>query len=214
MGRGLIYGLGGLAGLLAAMSKLYSRGASSVAINPADWSGWVWPVPVWDGRVPSVSDGFYAKETPTHRKHPGVDVTFRKLPTDPKERILYDATPNYISPAGTPILAPGPGKIWAAKHTERGLSIQIDHGRVGSAGGVNSYLQHLATFVKPWQKGDIVNAGDVLGTMGYDPSKYDGQHFRHLHFELWFPVQNLARDPVPYMRHWRKITLPTSLPVV
>lgn len=180
-------------------------------IEPSDWSGWVWPVPIWDGRTPTISDGFSALASMGRRQHLGVDVTFRKKPGDPTGRVLNDATEQFISPRTTPIIAPGPGKIWAVKQTERGISVQIDHGRVGTAGGVNSFSQHLAVLSRAWKKGDIVHAGDVLGIMGFDPSRYDGEHFRHLHFELWFPVRNLARDPTPYMRHWRKVSLPTTV---
>lgn len=179
-----------------------------MAINPSDWSGWVWPVPIWQGRVPTISDGFSSVETADHRQHLGVDVTFKKLPGDPSGVIQHDATAGFISPLGTPIIAAGPGKIWSAKETELGHSIQIDHGKVGSAGGVNTFYQHLDSFSRNWQKGDIVHAGDLLGTMGYPP---EGYHFRHLHFELWFPVRKFARDPAPYMRHWRKISMPAAV---
>lgn len=174
-------------------------------VNPNDWNGWVWPVPRWLGRLPTISDHFSAVATRGHRQHLGADITFRKVPGDPIGKIPHDATPQFISPLGTPIVAAGPGKIWTIKQTELGLSVQIDHGNVGSAGGVNSFYQHLDSFSRPWRKGDSVYAGDQLGTMGYSPSDPEG--FRHLHFELWFPTRKAVRDPAPYMRNWRKITL-------
>lgn len=197
----------GVAGLLAIISR-GARKTVAITVNPSDWTGWVWPVPVWHGRVPVASDKFDPDDERDdgHRQHFGVDLTFQKRAGDPQGVVLHDATKAFISPAGTPILAAGPGRIWSAKRTGLGLSIQIDHGNVGSAGGVNSFYQHLDSFARPWKKGDEVKAGEILGTMGYPPAGY---HFRHLHFELWFPVRTYARDPLPYMKYWQKVSLPS-----
>lgn len=178
-------------------------------VVPADWLGWVWPVPVRDGRIPTISDGFSAVKTSNHRAHPGVDITYRKLPTDPPGKVKYDATTHFISPKGTPVLAAGPGRVWSAGVDDFGHWVLIDHGIVGQAGGVTTRYAHLEKFAKPWKKGDIVQAGTELGLMGYSP-KNDSEQFRHLHFELKFPRKGVHplmwnHNPVPYMRYWRKI---------
>lgn len=191
--------LGGLGAMAALVGK---------ARQITTWKGWVWPVPVWNGRIPIITDKFQAVETADHRQHLGADIAFKKLPTDPKEVIQHDATAGFIAPRGTPILAAGPGRIWSTGVSDAmGRFVQIDHGAVEGE-GVNSFYQHLESFAKDWQKGDEVRAGDLLGYMGYPPQGY---HFRHLHFELWFPTRKRARDPAPYMRHWNKITLPMGV---
>lgn len=188
--------------------------------NPSDWTGWVWPVPYYQGREPVISQGFREGErhsedgTLNKGAHMGVDIMFRRVATDPTtppnevSNIPGGKNLGYIAPAGTPVVAAGPGMIWRAGDSARGKWIQIDHGQVGKAGGINTYYQHLETFAKPWKKGDQVAAGELLGLMGGDPST--SRKLRHLHFELWKPVAGTngdtwPKDPAPIMRHWQKL---------
>lgn len=185
--------------------------------DASHWNGWVWPVPIWNGRVPVISDGFQKVATPTHRKHLGVDVVFRKLSSDP-------AGLPFSSPAFTsqdpppPILAAFDGTIWEAGMSPRGFQILIDHGSVPNLGGVTTWYQHLSYLERTWKKGDKVKAGDVLGTMGHDIST-DAYKLNHLHFQLAFPrsgtpSEDWIVDPSVYMSHWQKLPKPPQhLPV-
>lgn len=184
--------------------------------NPNDWKGWVWPVPVNGNRIPIVSHGFEGGNpinpdgTLNYSTHLGLDVMYPRLdgdPIGPADTVAKSG--KFISPIGTQIIAAGPGTIWNAGLTPLGHFIQIDHGNVGTAGGTNTFYQHLDSFNRDWKKGDRVQAGDVLGTMGGDPSNIP--HLRHLHFELWFPRAGMDTnswriDPAPYMRFWNKTT--------
>ncbi len=205
---GWILGFGGL-GLLVLGRKGFMNNNFPPVPKASDWVGWVWPVPIWQGRVPVTSQEY--KPGPREQKgvHLGNDIMFPKRAGDPPGRVRHDASPGHIAPEGTPIIAAGPGRIWGTYNTSYGLSILIDHGAVGDAGGVTTFYQHLASFAKPWRKGDEVRAGDLLGTMGFDPT-HDSQQLRHLHFELNFPRATVPhgqwpQDPAPYMRFWRKI---------
>jgi len=181
-------------------------------VNPVDFLGWVWPVPIWDGRIPRVSDGWGSKREGGARNHKGVDIMFPKRAGDPAGKVPGLASKSFIVPLGTPVIAAGPGKIWSTGHSERGYSVQIDHGRVGSAGGVVSFYQHLGSLARPWKRGDVVRPGDVLGFVGF--SAIDSEKLPHLHFELWFPKgpqSEWARNPGPYLAHFAKIRLQSEV---
>lgn len=175
-----------------------------------DWRGWVYPVPVWEGRVPQVTDGYSNDRVPTHRKHEGVDVMFPKKHGDPEGVVKHLASRMFIAPQGTPILAVGPGNVWSVGVDSYGHWILLDHGYVGpNAGGVTTRYAHLEGFSKDWKRGDAVKAGDILGLMGYPPGAND-QQLRHLHFEIRFPRSGVPStdwdtDPTPYMKFWDKV---------
>ncbi len=75
--------------------------------------------------------------------------------------------------------------------------------RVGirSENGNYYYYAHLASYVKEWNPGDTVLAGDVLGYMGdtgYGPEGTTGQFPVHLHLGIYVPLgadQELAVNP-------------------
>jgi len=187
---------------------------SAPPVNPSDWSGWVWPVPVTNGRTPTITDGFSATKTKDHRKHLGVDIMFPKRAGDPKGKVKHSASFGFIAPQGTYVIAAGPGKVWSAGVDSYGHWVRLDHGSIGGFGVTTRYA-HLESFDKPWKKGDKVAAGDILGPMGFSPAN-DSEQLRHLHFELSFPAGNVEpglwpADPAPYMRHWRKIPLQEAL---
>lgn len=186
-----------------------SLGAAEGSIT--SWDGWVWPVPIWEDRIPLVTQEWKPGSDPTpgeasgeFANHLGVDIMFSKLPTDPAGAVLHDAIGPYIAPEGTPIIAAGPGTIWGSGETPiYGKWIQIDHPQ-----GVETFYQHLSSFDRPWQKGDKVEAGTILGKMGYAPGDPEG--LRHLHFELWWPVagtdaNSWRRNPAPYLAQWPKV---------
>lgn len=182
-------------------------------VNPDDWKGWCWPVPLFtvDGREPVVSSGFGSPRG--HGRHAGGDIMYRRKKGEEwpyEDGKMHSRNPNYhfFMPAGQIAIAAGPGKIWRAARGPGGLHIIIDHGNVGTVGGVTTYYQHLVNYVTDWKKGDVVASGTLLGEIGDNPSK-DGDP-RHLHFEIRFPVK--ARDPEPYLAHWPKIPLGAQPP--
>jgi murein DD-endopeptidase MepM/ murein hydrolase activator NlpD len=91
---------------------------------------------------------------------------------------------DFLSPAGTPVLAPGGGRIALAKDLYfSGNSVVIDHGL-----GLFSMVAHLSAI--GIKTGDIVAAGDVVGKVGAT-GRVTGPH---LH---WTVLLNSARvDPL------------------
>lgn len=179
------------------------------------WREWVWPAPVWRNRRPYVTDGYYPEEVKpdtragieAHRKHLGVDIMYPKKSGDPG---FPRSTERSSVPIGVPALAAYKGKIWSARKGERGHNVTIDHGDVPNIGGVITFYQHLASFDKPWKKGDIVETGEILGPIGGDlPPNYQ---LAHLHFELRFPRVGTHPDtwyanPLLYMPYWRQVRM-------
>ncbi len=172
--------------------------------DPRAWPGWLWPMPALGGRAPVISDGFSAAATDGHRKHLGVDIMYRRLPSEPPT--LPQGSKHFYVPVNTPVLAAFSGKVWKADLSPKGHQIQIDHGSVSGIGPLNTYYQHLSSFARTWRRGDIVKAGDVLGIVGGSPIGYP---LWHLHFELWVPaagkpVSEWAIDPAPAMAKWQR----------
>lgn len=201
-------------GLGALATLAFTRGEKTMAFPTAraiDWQGWNWPVPIWNGRPPVISDGFKHEKTEEHRQHMGADIMFRKEAGDPG---FPFSSQHFTSQGGdTPIIAAGPGKIWDAG-PGRALQLSIDHGIVSPhVGGVVTWYQHLKSFSRKWKRGDVVRAGDFLGIMGGDvPPNY---LLYHLHFELWFPRRGIPplrwkANPITYMRFWRKVPFQPS----
>lgn len=182
-----------------------------------DWVGWQWPVTRSGGdgqvRQPVVTQEWKPGRDPTpgqasgqSTNHLGIDIMYKKLSTDPKGKVPHDASVNFIAPKCTHVLAAGPGQVWGVYPSAfYGIGVLVDHGQVGTAGGVCTFYQHLESTARPWQKGDRVEAGELLGLMGFAPGDPEG--LRHLHFELRFPVVGVPQDdwridPVPYMKTW------------
>lgn len=189
--------------------------------TPEAWAGWVWPVPVTDGRVPQISQEFKPfvggnrNATSASANHLGVDIMFPKREGDPAGPVLHDASKHFIAPEGTKVLAAFPGQVWSSGVSGYGHYVLLDHGNVPGLGPLNTFYQHLAGFSRDWKKGDLVQAGDILGDMGFPPG-LDSEHLRHLHFELRCPRQGVDPNlwpinPAPYMRFWRKVTLPEAV---
>lgn len=178
------------------------------ALANATWAGWVFPLPTLGGRVPVVSDGFSRTATSSHREHLGVDIMYRRLPTEPAE--LPRGTKLFFLPADTPVLAAFGGKVWSANVGDFGHSVTIDHGDVPGVGPCVTFYQHMSSFARAWKKGDKISAGDKLGIVGGSPTGYP---LHHLHFELWLPVRSNAVDPAPHMAKWEKRSAPGGLDV-
>ena len=171
-----------------------------MGLTDASWAGWIHPLPTLpDGRAAIISDGFSAEKTADHRQHLGVDVMYRRLPHEPAE--LPRGTKLFYMPANTPVLAAFGGRIWNASVTDYGHSITIDHGNAPDIGPAVTFYQHMASFARPWKKGDVVRAGDELGIVG---GSLTGYTLHHLHFELWLPTRDKVVDPAPYMAKWAR----------
>ncbi|WP_119072443.1 LysM peptidoglycan-binding domain-containing M23 family metallopeptidase [Aggregatilinea lenta] len=89
---------------------------------------------------------------------------------------------------GSPIVAPAAGIVMLAELlTVRGNATIIDHGW----GIYTGYWHQSEIFVKP---GDVVAAGQVIGTIG-STGRVTGPH---LHWELW--VSGVQVDPMQWVR--------------
>lgn len=152
----------------------------------ADDRNWVNPVASWQGYRPVVSDNYSAVKTPTHREHHGVDVMFRRK--SPADQPQYPAgtpagSPGYFMTDTAQVLAAADGTLWSSKMTPGGISIVIDHGKPWA-----TYYQHLAKALVPigiasGHLGIRIARGQPIGIVGGSP--LDGEHLRHLHFEMW-----------------------------
>jgi hypothetical protein len=166
---------------------------------------WVWPVPITRGRVPVISSGWGSPRG--DRQHEGVDVMFRRVPSDPYPVRSPNGSKLFVLPEDVLAVAAADGKVWSAGRTPRGFSVVIDHGDTAK---VATYYTHLDTLmVQPTSRGrsgERVKAGQPLGIVGADPM--DGHHLKHLHFALWAGGPSDAVDPQPLMTSWEKIRDP------
>lgn len=213
-----IVGLGGGAAALYFWSRnrapLSSSNLSPARIAPAKLEGrWIWPVASWQGRAPTVSDGFNSRRAGFDR-HGGADVMFARTASD---AALKPGTPNaskrFVMPDGIHALAASDGVVWSAMQTPRGYAVVIDHGKRGPH-PVATFYTHLDNMlVQPTARGaskERVSAGQTIGTIGFDP--LDHQKLQHLHFEVWLGGPSQRIDPEALMRGWQ--VAPASSPVL
>lgn len=165
---------------------------------------WVWPVGIWHGRRPLISSGW---GTPRGtQQHEGVDVMFRRLPSDAYAVGSPNGSKNFVLPEGVWGLAAADGRVWSAGWTPRGFTVVIDHGSVAT------YYTHLETLLlQPTARGrsgEMVKAGQPLGIIGYDPK--DGRKLKHMHFAYWKGGPRDAIDPEPLMKSWQMVIDPSE----
>ena len=151
-----------------------SRRSSSVVWG----TGWVWPIPDLPGMPAVISQEF---RPPTHM---GVDL-------------MYRLAGKWTAPVGTPLRAARDGVVWSVGVTERGHNVVLDHGKPWA-----TFYQHLAGVGVA--KGQSVKAGQLIGTMGADPT--DPQGLRHLHFATWYQGSgdSASVDPAPMLASARR----------
>ena len=84
--------------------------------------------------------------------------------------------------------------------TPHGYAVVIDH----TPRKVATFYTHMEKLfvpeVAPGKKGIAVRAGQPLGVIGASP--LDGEHLKHLHFEVWTApgrVGGTAVDPLPWL---------------
>ena len=167
---------------------------------------WVFPVPSLGDRLAEVSDGFDSPRTfpdGTKGRHLGVDVMFRRRSARDLIAVYVPGTPNgtkgYFMPENTPALAASAGVVRFAQMTPQGFSVIVQH-----PSGWGTYYTHLASLAVA--KGDAVVAGQPLGAIGASPT--DGEHIKHLHFELWKDgTRGGAVDPQPFVEAWPRVAI-------
>jgi murein DD-endopeptidase MepM/ murein hydrolase activator NlpD len=155
---------------------------------------WVWPLGVWHGRKPEISDGYSSmRRTPTGQliTHGGVDVMYRRCPGDPWRAGTPNGTPRFVMPDERAALAASDGVVSFAAKTPRGFAVIIDHAPRKLA----TYYTHLSSLLVATKQ--RVSAGAPIGVIGADP--LDGQHIMHLHFETWRGGASDRFDPQPAM---------------
>lgn len=169
--------------------------------------GWVWPLGVWHGRKPEISDGFASKRrSPKGEviRHCGVDLMYRRVAAD----TILPGTPNgsrgYIMPAHRAALATADGVASFAQNTPRGWTVIIDHAPLK----LSTYYTHLSQLLVVPQQ--ALRAGQPIGIIGADP--LDAERLVHLHFEVWRGGRKNAVDPEPLMRTWNYVPDPGDLP--
>jgi len=164
---------------------------------------WVWPVGVWQGRKPEITDGFSSKRrTPAGDiiTHGGVDIMYRRQPGDTWRAGTPHGTSNFVMPHDRAALAVSDGVVWFAAKTPRGWTVIIDHAPRKFA----TYYTHLSSLlVTTKQK---VTAGTPIGIIGADP--LDGEHLMHLHFEVWRGTASDRFDPQLLMTSWEYVRDP------
>jgi hypothetical protein len=168
---------------------------------------WVWPVGIWRGRKPEISDGFASNRRSDKGeviRHGGVDLMYRRIAGDKCLPGTPNGSRNYVMPDHRAALAAAAGVASFAENTPRGWTVILDH----VAQKLSTYYTHLSQLlVVPKQ---AVLAGQPLGIIGADP--LDAEHLMHLHFEVWRGSRKNALDPEPVMRSWDYVPDPGDLP--
>ncbi|HLL22633.1 MAG TPA: M23 family metallopeptidase, partial [Kofleriaceae bacterium] len=188
----------------------------TIAPAPLKLEGrWVWPVASWQGRPPTISDGFNSPRA-GYARHGGVDLMFARTAAD---TALKPGTPNaskgsgYVMPDGVHALAASEGVVWSAMQTPQGYAVVIDHGKRGGYPVATFYTHLDKLLVQPTARGatkERVSAGQPLGTIGFSP--LDGEKLKHLHFEVWLGGPKDRIDPAAVMRGWQ--VAPSPAPVL
>lgn len=172
--------------------------ATRPIVAPAP-SNWVFPVGRWRGRRVVVSDGFTSPR-PGLPRHGGVDLMFERTPADVS---LRAKTPNgsrgghFVMPDDALAVAAHDGVVTFAAKIATGYAVIVDHAPLHAS----TFYAHLAALRV--RKGDRVRGGEPLGVIGGSP--LDGDHLKHLHFELWLGGPADRIDPAPMLATWASV---------
>ena len=168
--------------ITAGTSPPADRPAVSTAVSAAP-SAWVFPVPSLGDRRAVISDGFDSPRTDpdgTKHKHLGADLMFKRRDASDLIAVYPPQTVNgtkwFFMPDGVPALAASAGTVRLAEWTAVGYTVVILH-----PSGWATYCTHMASLAVA--RGAQVAAGQTIGIIGGSPA--DGEHLKHLHFELW-----------------------------
>jgi hypothetical protein len=179
---------------------------------------WIWPVEMFEGRKPVISDGFKGTVASDNRPsgHLGVDVMFRRAISG--ELRPPELARHFECPSGKCfVLAPADGTVISAGLVTRGFRVTIDHGFVPEFGAeVVTFYTHMSSlFVAAsgpeHRSQQRVTQGQKIGVIGADPTQ-GAAGLNHLHFEFWdmsrlpkgqeFSNRIVAIDPAPIMAGW------------
>ena len=151
--------------------------------------GWIFPVAPVGDRKPVLSSAWRSADRPDHT---GVDIMFRRMDEDPPwpGHDTTEGTRRFVYLAGALAIAARAGRVVYAKEHTNGLRVRLAHDD-----GLDTLYIHLATIaVVP---GQDVEAGQVVGMVGGDPSSGPGT--KHLHFEVRERSTNQDLDPERYL---------------
>jgi hypothetical protein len=187
------------------------------------FNGWVWSMPIWEGKVPVVSSGFNRHQVGEpgdddyERQHLGADSAYKnssaQVPNLPEVSKWYHCPSNTI-----PMIAMGAGHIWFADETDQGWTIKIDHHDWYGFPLISYYTHMSDLFVPVWSKngeglggGEYVHAAQQIGYVGCSPKN---PNLNHSHTELldYSPgVQpgrvNRCLNPELYLPHFGQLVL-------
>lgn len=173
---------------------------------PPPASAWVYPVPSLGDRHAVISSGFGTPRSDpdgTRRKHLGADLMFKRRSSrdliDIYPPSTVNATRDYVMPDNVPALAASAGLVRYAKRTAVGFTVIVRH-----TSGWATYYTHMTSLAVA--KGDRVETGQPVGIIGGSP--LDGEHLKHLHFELWkHGTRAGVVDPEPYLDVWPRVVI-------
>ena len=172
----------------ALAARARPRARRRAAFQPRPLPGhWVWPVPRWNGRAPVISDGFDSPR-PGLPRHGGVDIMFARAAADPFKAGTPNGSTLFVMPDGLVAVAASDGVVWSAMQTPQGFAVVIDHTPRKVATFYTHLEKLLVTPTANAKSGERVRAGQPIGIIGASP--LDGEHLKHLHFELWLGGPN------------------------
>ena len=169
---------------------------------------WVWPVVRWNGRAPVISDGFDSPR-PGLPRHGGVDIMFARAATDPFKAGTPNGSKLHVMPDGVVAIAASDGVVWSASKTPQGFAVVIDHTPTKAATFYTHLEKLLVAPTMNARSGERVRAGQPIGVIGASP--LDGEHLKHLHFEVWLGGPSDRIDPSAVMRGWPVVSDPNAL---
>lgn len=172
---------------------------------------WVWPVVKWRDRSPVVSDGVGTPRS-GGLKHQGVDIMFKRQPTDRFAPGTPNGTKWFVMPDNVVAVAASEGVVWSAASTPHGFAVVIDHGPQKVATFYTHLEQLLVTPTSRAAAGQRVKAGQPIGIIGFSP--LDGERLKHLHFEIWRGGPKDWIDPQPLLRTWEVLADPRGQEVI
>jgi len=200
----------------AAIAYLWWRADHQHSDSPEAWplplgtlpGTWVWPVPLWNGRAPVISDGFDSKR-PGFDRHGGVDIMFKRQASDRFPSGTPNGSKAFVMPDHVPALAAYDGEVWFAGKTPQGMAVVIDH-RPLKVSTFYTHLEKLLVSPPPTHGAkQRVRAGEPIGIIGFSP--LDAAKLKHLHFELRLGGPDNRIDPANAMRSWKVVPDPSAL---
>jgi hypothetical protein len=199
---------GGIAAYAWSRTSRHASGPSPSRSIGALPGRWVWPVPRWNGRAPVISDGFDSPR-PGFPRHGGVDIMYARVAADPFKPGTPNGSKHFVMPDGVVAVAASDGVVWSASKTPQGFAVVIDHTPTKVATFYTHLEKLLVTPTMNAKAGERVRAGQPIGMIGASP--IDGEHLRHLHFELWLGGPSDRIDPAAIMRGWEVVADPSAL---